>query len=111
VSLCGGDLYLDPVGDNLRDGRAVSAGFADDRRGFARDRRLVDRGHAFDHVAIAGNEIAGFHKNNVALLERGRCNRSPAHCTAFQHLCGGLRLGLAQGRCLRLAAPFGHRFR
>ena len=33
--------------------RTVAAALADDRRDFAGDRRLVDRGHAFDDLAVA----------------------------------------------------------
>ena len=55
-----GDADPDPVGQHLGaagHGRAVAAGFADDRRGLAGDRRLVDRGDALDDLAVAGNEL------------------------------------------------------
>ena len=51
-----GDPHLEPVRGHARAARhrrAVAAALADDRRGFAGDRRFVDRGHALDHVAVA----------------------------------------------------------
>ena len=64
-----GDADDQPVGDHLRaagHGRAVAAGLADDRRGFAGDRRLVDRGDALDHLAVAGDDVAGLDQDEVA---------------------------------------------
>ena len=42
-----------------RDGRAVAAGLADDRRRLAGDGRLVHRADALDHVAVGGDHLAG----------------------------------------------------
>src|SRR4249920_1399286 len=49
----------------------VTAGLANHRCGFARDRRLVDRGNAFDHLAVGGNIVAGLDQHDVADLEAG----------------------------------------
>ena len=49
-------LHYDPVGEHARAAghrRAVAAGFANHRRRFAGDRRLVHRGDAFDDFAVA----------------------------------------------------------
>ena len=70
-----GDAHPDPVGQHLRAAghrRAVAAGFADDRRGFAGDRGLVDRGDALDHLAVGGDDVAGLDQHDVADL-RGWC--------------------------------------
>ena len=61
--------HPDPVGDDTRAGghrRAVAASLADDRRGFAGDRRLVHRCDALDHFAVGGDQVAGLDENNVA---------------------------------------------
>ena len=109
----GGDAHLDPVRDHLRAAghrRAVAAALADDRRGFAGDRRFVDRGDALDHLAVARDEVAGLDQHDVALLELGRGNGLPLGVRGVgQPLGHGLGLGLAQGRGLRLAAALGHR--
>ena len=63
------DAHNDPVGDHggaAGDRRAVAAGLADDGRGFARHRGLVDGGDASHNVAVAGDEIAGFDEDDVA---------------------------------------------
>ncbi len=58
----------DPVGQHARaagDRRKVAAGFADHRRGFAGDRGFVDRRHAFDHLAIGRNRVAGLDQHDT----------------------------------------------
>ena len=35
-------------------------------RGFAGDRRFIDRGDALDHLAVAGNDVAGLADHQVA---------------------------------------------
>ena len=55
------DLDDEPVREEPRaagDGRAVAAGLADDGRGLAGDRRLVDRAGALDDVAVGGDDLA-----------------------------------------------------
>ena len=77
------DAHLDPVGQHLRaagDGRAVAAGLANDRRGFAGDRGLVDRGHALDHLAVGRDEVAGLDQHHVADLQAGAGNRAGSCC-------------------------------
>ena len=59
----------DPVGDDARTGchrRAVAAAFANDRRGLAGDRRLVDRSHALNHLAVGRDQVAGLDQDDVA---------------------------------------------
>ena len=91
--------------------RAVAARLADDGRRFAGNRRLVDRGHAFDHFAVRGNNVAGFDQHDVADLERGRRHqpivlRSPEPVNSLAWV--SVRAGAAVG--LRLAATFGDGF-
>ena len=65
----GGDADLDEVGEDrrsARDGRAIAARFPDHRRGFAGDRRFVDRGDAFDDFAVARDDLAGLDEHDVA---------------------------------------------
>src|SRR5580765_6871811 len=50
----------------------VTAGLADDGGGLAGDRRLVDGGDALDHVAVAGDHLAGGDDAQVADGERRR---------------------------------------
>ena len=66
-------LHLDPVRSDARaagDGRAIAAGLANDRRRLAGDRRFVDRGDAFDDLAVAGNELAGLARCTTSPLRR-----------------------------------------
>ena len=82
---------------------------------FAGDRRFVDRGDAFDHVAVARDQVAGLDQHDVAGLQRDGRHRAPG--CAFvrspwlrKQLGLGFGLAAAQGRRLRLAAAFGHGF-
>ena len=114
-----GDAHLDPVGQHARaagDGRPVAAALADHRGGFAGDRRLIDRGDAFDHVAVARDHFAGLHQHEVPRLEVGRGDRlvqavrvEAAVGARQQPLRHRLGARAAQRRCLRLAAAFRHR--
>jgi hypothetical protein len=105
------DANADPVGQHLRatrHRRAVAAGFADDRGGFAGDGRLVDGGDALDHFTVRRDDVAGFDQHEVADLEAGAGNHAVAAA-----IVGGQKLGLrfgarlAQRIRLRLAAAFG----
>ena len=107
----GGHADLDPVRQHLRaagHGRAVAAGLADHRRRFARDRRLVDRRHTLDDLAVGRDELAGLHHHHVVLAQRGGRHGLglPAGGQPVRHRLGP---GLAQRVGLRLASPFGHR--
>ena len=109
-----GDADLEPVGGDARaagDGRAVAAAFADDRRRFAGDRGFVDRGDAFDHLAVARDTVAGLDQHDIALLAVRR--RDHARTVAARSFARPLRHGLgahaAQRVGLRLAAAFGDR--
>ena len=78
------DAHHDPVRQHLRaagHGRAVAADFADDRRRLAGDRGLVDRGHALDHLAVGGDEVAGLDQHDVARPE-ARCRERPVRRSA-----------------------------
>ena len=83
----GGHADRDLVGEHLGaagDGRAVAAGFADHGGRFAGDGRFVDRGGAFDDLAVGGDQLAGRDDEHVALAERfgiapgERCRRGSA---------------------------------
>ena len=108
-----GDAHLDPVGQHLRaagDRRAVAAGLADDRRGLAGDRRLVDRGDALDHLAVGRDGVAGLDQHDVADLQAGAGDQLVVAAVGpGQQL--GLRLGARapQRIGLRLAAALGDR--
>ena len=68
------DPDLDPVGEDAGaagHGRAVAAALADHGCGFAGDRRFVDRGHALDHLAVGGDQVAWLDQDKVADLELG----------------------------------------
>ena len=54
------------------DGRAVAAGFAHHRGGFAGDRAFIDAGDALDHLAVGGDEIAGLDQHDVAAAQLRR---------------------------------------
>ena len=91
--------------------RAVAAGFADDRRRFAGDRRLVDRGDALDHLAVGGNDIAGLDQHHLARPElAGVRRRNQTGLLVDDQLGLGLVAGLAQACGLRLAAALGDGF-
>ncbi len=71
----GGDLHDDPVGEHPRSAghaRPVAAGLANHRGTLAGDRRLVDRGHPLDDLAVGRNDLAGLDDHAVAGLELGR---------------------------------------
>ena len=66
----GRDAHDQPVGQHARaagDAAAVAAAFADDRGAFAGDGAFVDRGHAFDDFAVAGNQVARLDQHDVVL--------------------------------------------
>ena len=84
----GGDPHDQPVGQDpgaAGHGAAVTAAFADDRRAFAGDGAFVHRGNPFDHLAVGGDDVAGFHQD-----------RSPwRSAVAGTRLVGRAMLGLA----------------
>ena len=85
---------------------------ADYWRGLAGDRRLVDRSHAFDHVAVGRNEVAGFDEDDVSDLESGAWHEPVILLVAGPGDQLGLGLGAltAQRVRLRLAASLGDGF-
>jgi hypothetical protein len=65
-----GDAHHQPVGQHpgaAGDGGEVAARLADHRGRFAGDGRFVHRGHALDHLAVAGDGLAGGDQHHVAL--------------------------------------------
>ena len=108
----GRDAHDDPVGEHARaagDGRAVAARLADDRRGLAGDRRLVDRCDALDDLAVAGDELAGRDDARRRRARAGRSATSTIEPSSRRTRATRLRARLAQRVGLRLAAPLGHR--
>src|SRR3954470_12036871 len=74
------------------------------------DRGLVDGGHALDHLAIGGDDVAGLDQHDVTRPEARAGNnpvRPPAR--AWEPLRLGLGPGSAQGVGLGFAAPLGDR--
>ena len=69
----GGDADDDALGGRdpgaAGDGAAVAAGFAHDRRRFAGDRRFVHQRGAEDDVPVTGDQLVGFHQDEVALAQ------------------------------------------
>ena len=65
----------EPVGEHARaagDRAEVAARFADHRRGLAGDRAFVDRGDAFDHLAVGRDDLARLDQEHIALAQVGR---------------------------------------
>jgi hypothetical protein len=112
-SLGCGDAHLDPIGQHAGaagDRRTIATALADHRCGLTGDRRLVDRGDAFDHIAVARDQVAGLDQHDVALFQLGGGDRLPVRGVLQGEALGsGLGARPAQRRCLRLAAAFGHR--
>jgi len=110
-----GDADLEPVRQHFGaacHGGTVAAGLADHGSGFAGNRALVDRSHALDHFAVAGNEFAGLHDNEVADPEIARRHLGDIDAVGLQQFaCGQLRACAAQRVGLSLAATFGDGFR
>ena len=111
----GGDLHLDPIGKNRgssRHRRAVAAGLANDGSGLAGNRRLIDRSHALDDFAVAGNEIPSLDENDVSnpQIERRDTLDDALHPALALGIDQPLRMRVAsrpaKGVGLRLAAPF-----
>ena len=109
-----GDAHAYPVGQHLRaagDGRAVAAGFANDRRRFTGDGGFVDRSHALDHLAVGRDDVAGFDQDDVVDLEFGRGDEAVALriAVAAYQLGPGFGPLPPQRFGLGLAAAFGDR--
>ena len=106
------DADFDFVGKNASaagNGRAISAGFANNRSGFAGDGGFIDGSDAFDDFAVAGNHFAGGHQNEIA------CFQLRAGDFFFTAGCGeaaseSFGASLAERFRLRFAAAFGHGF-
>jgi hypothetical protein len=108
-----GNAHLDFIRKNPRstsNRRTISAGFADDRRRLARDRRLVDRRHTFDDLAVSRNEVANGDDDDVSGAQF-RTGHDLHAAVTLQTVGLGFRSRFAQGVGLRLAPALGHRFR
>ena len=85
---------------------------ADDGRGLAGDGRLVDRGDAFDDLAVAGDELAGLDQHDVAgrsCERRHRLDVARRAVGSASRLAGRLvRVPRSASACA-LPAPFGDR--
>ena len=106
----GGDADLDPVRQHLRaagHGRAVAASLADHRRRFAGNGRFVHRGHALNHLAVAGDVAVRLDVNHISGAQQRAWNFNQFVGVVIA-LGDGFALGLAQGVGLGLAAALGH---
>ena len=108
------DAHDEPVGEHARAAGhrgEVAARLADHRRRLARDRALVDRGDAFDDLAVERHDVAGLDQHDGAFLQLVGLLRVPRRAVLgrAQHLGDDLLLHAAQARRLRLAAAFGER--
>ena len=112
-ALARGDAHLDLVGEHARAAghrRAVAAALANDRGGFAGDRRFIDRGDTLDDLAIARDQVARLDEHDIADLQLvGRHVLPIRGIGGTEPLCDRLRLRAPQARRLRLAAAFGDR--
>ena len=107
----GRDLHHDAVGKDPRaagHAGAVAAGLADHGGRFAGDGRFVDRGHAFDDLAVAGNHFARDDLDHVARLQ-GRGDGFLDRAVGLAAAGRGRPAGLPQGVGLGLAAGLGNR--
>ena len=107
-----GDLHADFVGENLRAARhrrAVAAGFADDRGGFAGNRAFVDGGHPFDDLAIAGDQFTRGNEHDITDLEAG--GRNGLRAAGGNPAGDEFGFGPLQAFRLRAAPAFGDGFR
>ena len=86
-----GDAHDQPVGQHARaagHGGEIAAGLADHRRRLAGDRALVDRGDAFDHLAVERDRVARLDQDDGALPQLVGLLRVPGRtvCRRMQHL-------------------------
>ena len=96
-----GDLDDDLVGEHARaagDGAAVAAGLADHRGRLAGDGRLVDRGDALDHRAVARDQLAGLDDDDVAL---GAARRRAWWCRPASLATVSWRIARSVSACAR----------
>ena len=85
---------------------SAAAGLTNDGRRFAGNRRFVDRGHPFDDIAIAGDDVTGLDAHDIAHAEIERVH--PFEVLGIDVALGvRVAAGAAQGVGLRLASPFG----
>jgi hypothetical protein len=88
-----GDAHDQPVGQHARaagHGREVAAGFADHRRRFAGDGAFVDRGHAFDDLAVGGTVSPASTSTTSPLRRSVSGLRTVCHSASVRGACSFL---------------------
>ena len=73
LALAAGDAHHEPVGQHARaagHGGEVATGLAQHRRGFAGHRAFVDRGDAFDDLAVGGDDVVRLDQHEVVAPQR-----------------------------------------
>ena len=107
----GADLHQQPVTDQPRIAghrRAITARLTDHRRRFASNRRFVDRGNPFNHLAVAGNHLPRFDAHHIPFAQAGGRDdfkaargsaptRTQAHTASFEAIGPSLAAPLGQG--------------
>ena len=107
------DLHPDLIGEHARasrDRRAIASRFANHRRGFAGDRRLVHRSDAFENLAIGRNQFARRDQAQIAGAQLRTGNFFDL-AIRLEAVRDGFRPRLAQRVGLRFAATFRHGLR
>ena len=108
----GGDANQQPVRHQpcvAGDGRTVAAGFANDRCGFAGDRRFVDRRDAFDDFAVTGDHFPGSDAHHIPLAQAGGRHHFEAAIGLFTPRTQAFTASL-EAVGAGLATPFGQGF-
>ena len=106
-----GDQYVNAVGEHFGAAghrAAVAAAFANHRRGFAGDGRFIDRGNAFDHLTVAGDNFPRRDAHHVAFAQL-RGGQTLISSLIGDQVGRGLGAHPAQRIRLRFAAPLRHR--
>ena len=78
VARAGRNLDNDPIGEHQRSARhtrPVAARFANNRGGFTRDCRFVNRCDSFDDFSIARHDLTGFNDDSITGLQCRRNGR------------------------------------
>ncbi len=106
-----GDLDHDAVREHLGaagHGAPVAAGFADDGRRLTGDGRLVDRGDAFDDLAVAGDHLVRL-DDDIGRRAAARCRAPTSSVPSARRRRAIVSVpGRTQRRRLRLPAALGH---
>ena len=104
----GGDAHDEPVGEDARaagDALRSPPALADDRGALAGDGAFIDRGDAFDDLAVRGDQIARLDQDDIALAECGSLHgtvlgvRGAARRASWPSLHGGSGAASRPGPC------------